>query len=216
MCAAHSYVLDLLGDERRGEYGKYRLWLAVSWGVGNALMGWVADHCGFDYNFVISGCLNSLAIGHPPLAPPPPAGYPAAFLRPARTTHRTTHQLRHATHRTPLQASWRPPCRRGRRANARSWRSAVLPSRGHLLRARLTRRRALSSTRRRARRREMMRRRWRRARLRRLACAPPSAGRGCSSSSARWPHSASPSRCALACAPVQASLGGTQVMQKFI
>jgi len=58
-----AYTLDLLGDERRGEYGRYRLWLAVSWGIGNALMGWVADHLGFDYNFVVSGALNLLAIG---------------------------------------------------------------------------------------------------------------------------------------------------------
>ncbi|KAL1520570.1 hypothetical protein AB1Y20_022146 [Prymnesium parvum] len=58
-----SYTLDLLGDQRRGEYGKYRLWLAVSWGIGNALMGFVADHLGFDYNFIVSGVLNALAIG---------------------------------------------------------------------------------------------------------------------------------------------------------
>lgn len=60
-----SYTLDLLGDQERGKYGRYRLWLAVSWGVGNALMGLVADHLGFDYNFIISGSLNMLAISAP-------------------------------------------------------------------------------------------------------------------------------------------------------
>lgn len=62
-----SYLLDVLGDERRGEYGKYRLWLAVSWGVGNALMGLVADYVSFDYIFIVSGVLNTTAIGELPL-----------------------------------------------------------------------------------------------------------------------------------------------------
>lgn len=44
-----SYTLDLLGAARRGEYGRYRLWLAISWGVGNAAMGVVAK-VNFNYN----------------------------------------------------------------------------------------------------------------------------------------------------------------------
>lgn len=57
-----SYTLDLLGQRRRDEYGKYRLWLAVSWGVGNAAMGAVAE-LNFDYNLVGFCALNVLTIG---------------------------------------------------------------------------------------------------------------------------------------------------------
>ena len=56
-----AYTLDLLGQKRRGEYGKYRLWLAVSWGVGNVVMGLVAEH-NFDYNFIGYCALNSLTV----------------------------------------------------------------------------------------------------------------------------------------------------------
>ena len=56
-----SSTLDLLGDARRGDYGKYRLWLALSWGVGNAAMGNIA-RLNFDYNFYAMAGLNSLAI----------------------------------------------------------------------------------------------------------------------------------------------------------
>ena len=56
-----SYTLDLLGDKRRGEYGKYRLWLAVSWGLGNAAMGQVAK-INFNYNFYAMAGLNLQAI----------------------------------------------------------------------------------------------------------------------------------------------------------
>ena len=56
-----TYCLDLLGVARRGEYGKYRLWLAISWGVGNAVMGLVAE-VDFDYNFIMFGVLNGLCL----------------------------------------------------------------------------------------------------------------------------------------------------------
>ena len=56
-----SYTLDLLGDARRGEYGRYRLWLAVSWGVGNVAMGVVAQ-INFNYNFLAFAVLNVLCI----------------------------------------------------------------------------------------------------------------------------------------------------------
>ena len=56
-----SYTLDLLGDKRRGEYGRYRLWLAVSWGVANAVMGKVAE-VNFNYNFICFGALSAVSI----------------------------------------------------------------------------------------------------------------------------------------------------------
>ena len=56
-----AYTLDLLGRERSGEYGKYRLYLAISWGVGNAIMGVVAQY-NFDYNFFMFGGLSALCI----------------------------------------------------------------------------------------------------------------------------------------------------------
>ena len=56
-----SYTLDLLGNERRGEYGRYRLWLAVSWGLGNVAMGLVAK-VNFNVNFVAFGVLNAVNI----------------------------------------------------------------------------------------------------------------------------------------------------------
>ena len=56
-----SYTLDLLGVARRGEYGRYRLWLAISWGVGNAGMGAVAK-VNFNYNFIAMAVLNAAAI----------------------------------------------------------------------------------------------------------------------------------------------------------
>ena len=56
-----SYTLDALGEERQREYGKYRLWLAISWGVGNAVMGLVAE-ANFDNNFITFGVMNGLSI----------------------------------------------------------------------------------------------------------------------------------------------------------
>jgi len=55
-----AYTLDLLG-ERSTEYGQYRLWLAVSWGVGNAVMGNVAQ-ISFDYNFILFGGLTAIEL----------------------------------------------------------------------------------------------------------------------------------------------------------
>lgn len=63
-----AYTLDLLGEARRREYGAYRLWTAVSWGVGNAIMGFVAEH-GFAYNFALYGCASRAP--HTRRAPPP-------------------------------------------------------------------------------------------------------------------------------------------------
>ena len=57
----NAYTLDLLGDARRGEYGRYRLWLAVSWGVGNAIMGIVAQ-INFNINFILFASLSALSV----------------------------------------------------------------------------------------------------------------------------------------------------------
>ncbi len=56
-----SYTLDALGKARRHEYGRYRLWTAVSWGLGNAVMGILAQ-INFEFNFICFGVLNTAAI----------------------------------------------------------------------------------------------------------------------------------------------------------
>lgn len=36
-------------------YGSIRLWTAVSWGIGNVVMGYITDHFKFYYNFILFG-----------------------------------------------------------------------------------------------------------------------------------------------------------------
>jgi len=36
-----AYCLDLLGEKHKERYGRYRLWLAISYGGGSVVMGWV-------------------------------------------------------------------------------------------------------------------------------------------------------------------------------
>ena len=36
-----AYCLDLLGEKHKEKYGRYRLWLTISYGGGSVIMGWV-------------------------------------------------------------------------------------------------------------------------------------------------------------------------------
>ena len=51
-----AYTLEYLAkfDQTR-RYGTIRLWTAISWGIGNVVMGYITDHYAFFYNFVIFG-----------------------------------------------------------------------------------------------------------------------------------------------------------------
>ena len=51
--AVDAYALDFLGHARQAEYGKYRLWGSVGWGLSAVVVGLVTQHCGFGYNFPI-------------------------------------------------------------------------------------------------------------------------------------------------------------------
>ena len=55
-----AYTLDLLGDDRQHEFGRYRVWCALSWGVGNAMMGKLAE-IDFNLNFIAFGALSVVA-----------------------------------------------------------------------------------------------------------------------------------------------------------
>ena len=57
-----SYTLALLGTENKLLYGRYRLYASLSWGLGSIVMGWVTDHYGFDWNFIMFGGLSLLMI----------------------------------------------------------------------------------------------------------------------------------------------------------
>lgn len=57
-----SYTLELLGTENKLLYGRYRLYASMSWGLGSIVMGWVTDHYGFDWNFIMFGGLSILMI----------------------------------------------------------------------------------------------------------------------------------------------------------
>jgi MFS family permease len=57
-----SYTLELLGTENKLLYGRYRLYASISWGLGSIIMGWVTDHYGFDWNFIMFGGLSVLMI----------------------------------------------------------------------------------------------------------------------------------------------------------
>jgi MFS family permease/Holliday junction resolvase RusA-like endonuclease len=58
-----AYTLELLGSENKMYYGRYRLYASLSWGVGSIIMGWVTDHYGFDFNFIMLGVLSAMMIG---------------------------------------------------------------------------------------------------------------------------------------------------------
>ena len=56
-----AYTLDMLQESGNNArlYGRYRLWAAVSWGLGAILMGYITDTYGtFNINFVLYGSLG--------------------------------------------------------------------------------------------------------------------------------------------------------------
>jgi len=57
-----SYTLEILGTENKLLYGRYRLYASLSWGLGSVVMGWITDHYGFDWNFIMFGGLSLLMI----------------------------------------------------------------------------------------------------------------------------------------------------------
>ena len=60
-----AYTLDLLEtkDNREKYYGRIRLWTAVSWGLGNMLMGFVTDRTNnFTFNFSLFGGMSTLSL----------------------------------------------------------------------------------------------------------------------------------------------------------
>ncbi|CAB9528455.1 Major facilitator superfamily domain containing [Seminavis robusta] len=57
-----AHTLDFLGEAHRGMYGSIRLWTAVSWGLGAVVMGWITDHLGFHWNFVLFGTMMLLML----------------------------------------------------------------------------------------------------------------------------------------------------------
>ena len=52
-----SIVLKFLGDERKGDYGKLRLWGAVGWGIFASLGGAVTQRLGMEAMFYMHPCL---------------------------------------------------------------------------------------------------------------------------------------------------------------
>jgi len=54
-----AWTFDMLGDHAKTEYGKIRLWMAASWGLGCFGMSWITDYLGFNYNFIL---YDSLAV----------------------------------------------------------------------------------------------------------------------------------------------------------
>ncbi|KAG7338086.1 major facilitator superfamily MFS_1 protein [Nitzschia inconspicua] len=57
-----AYTLELLGNQNKMFYGRYRLYASLSWGLGSIVMGWVTDHYGFEFNFIMFGVLSAMMI----------------------------------------------------------------------------------------------------------------------------------------------------------
>jgi len=57
-----AWTMDMLGEHGKTQYGKIRLWMAVSWGLGAFGMSYICDHYGFDWNFIIYGGLAAISV----------------------------------------------------------------------------------------------------------------------------------------------------------
>jgi MFS family permease len=57
-----AYTLQLLGTEHKLEYGKYRLYASLSWGLGSIVMGAFVDYWSFEWLFLMFGVLATLMI----------------------------------------------------------------------------------------------------------------------------------------------------------
>lgn len=56
------WCVDTLGEHAKTEYGKIRLWAALSWGVGCFSMSWITDYFGFNYNFILYDSLTVFSL----------------------------------------------------------------------------------------------------------------------------------------------------------
>ena len=58
-----AYCLDLLGKAHRDLYGSYRMWCALSWGLGSFAMGVITDKTGkFEWNFILYATFALLSL----------------------------------------------------------------------------------------------------------------------------------------------------------
>ena len=58
-----AYTFDVLGKRYQRRYGTIRLWAAVAWGLGCALMGWLNDFFGgFRVNFILYASLATISV----------------------------------------------------------------------------------------------------------------------------------------------------------
>jgi len=57
-----AWTFDLLGDHAQREYGKIRLFMALSWGIGCFGMSWITDNWGFNYNFILYASLAGVSV----------------------------------------------------------------------------------------------------------------------------------------------------------
>ena len=58
----NAYTLDFLGPENVRGYGRIRVWMAITWGLGSFLMGEITDRYGFKWNFILFGVLQAGAV----------------------------------------------------------------------------------------------------------------------------------------------------------
>ena len=57
-----AHTIDFLGDDHRGMYGSIRMFAAMSWGLGSVIMGFLTDHFGFEWNFLVFGVMMTVSI----------------------------------------------------------------------------------------------------------------------------------------------------------
>jgi len=57
-----AWTMDMLGEHGKTQYGKIRLWMAVSWGLGAFGMSYICDHYGFNWNFIVYGSLAAMSV----------------------------------------------------------------------------------------------------------------------------------------------------------
>jgi len=68
-----AWALDMLGEHAKIQYGRVRLWMAISWGFGAFGMSYITEYYGFDWNFIIYGGLAAIS------------AYPILKLIPSKT-----------------------------------------------------------------------------------------------------------------------------------
>ena len=58
----NAHTLDFLGPENVRGFGRIRVWLAITWGLGSFVMGEITDRYGFEWNFILFGVLQAGAV----------------------------------------------------------------------------------------------------------------------------------------------------------